>query len=150
LHPRSFQLKQRIFPMNSPIKIADAGSVAPPDYKYSYLHAKLAEQLISIFRTTFPHDALPDEFYQHVIRKLDEKVAQNADLMRLVGEGVDALNDETGLASNGDVIEPERLCSRAATDYGGHATPRVSIMDLQPNTGASLDHFYPERIFAAT
>jgi hypothetical protein len=84
--------------MNSPIKIDDAGSVAPPDYKYSCLHAELAEQLIAIFRTIFPHDALPDEFYQHVIRKLDEKVAQNADLMRLVGEGVDALNDETGIA----------------------------------------------------
>jgi hypothetical protein len=89
---------QRIFPMNSPIKIADAGSVAPPDHKYSCLHAELAEQLISIFRTIFPHDALPDEFYQHVIRKLDEKVAQNADLMRVVGEGVDALNHETGFA----------------------------------------------------
>ena len=84
--------------MTPPIKAAETGSVPSPDHNYRCLRAELAEQLVSIFRTMFPHDALPDEFYQHVTRKLDEKAAQDAGLMRLVSEGVDTLNDQTGFA----------------------------------------------------
>ena len=84
--------------MSHPIKAADTGSVPSPDHNYRCLRTELAEQLVSIFRIMFPHDTLPDEFYEHVTRKLDEKVAQDADLMRLVSEGVDALNDQTGFA----------------------------------------------------
>lgn len=84
--------------MTQPNKAADTGSVPSPDHDYRYLRAELVEQLISIFRIMFPHDTFPDEFYQYVTRGLDEKVAQDAELMRLVSEGVDALNDQTGFA----------------------------------------------------
>jgi hypothetical protein len=84
--------------MTPPIKAADTGSAPSPDHNYRCLRAELAEELISIFRTMFPHDTLPDEFYQHVTRKLDEKAAGDADLLHLVSEGVDALNDQTGFA----------------------------------------------------
>ena len=84
--------------MTLPNKVADTGPAPSPGHDYRCLRAELAEQLISIFRTMFPHDALPDEFYEHVTQRLDEKVAQDASLMRLVREGVDALNDQTGFA----------------------------------------------------
>jgi len=85
--------------MPHPIKAADTGSVPPPDQNYRSFGIELAEQLVSIFRIMFPHDTFPDTFYEHVVRKLDEKVAQDADLMRLIREGVDALNDQTGWKS---------------------------------------------------
>src|SRR5260221_12587512 len=84
--------------MTPPIKAAETGSVPSPDHNYRCLRAELAEQLVPIFRTMFPHDALPDEFYQHVTRKLDEKSAQDADLIRLVSDGLDTLNDQPGFA----------------------------------------------------
>ena len=85
--------------MPQPTKAVDTGSVPSPDQNYRSFCIELAEQLVSIFRIMFPHDTLPDEFYQHVIRKLDEKVAQDADLMCLIREGVDALNDRTAWKS---------------------------------------------------
>lgn len=44
----------------------------------------------------FPHDAIPDEFYEYVVRKLDDKAAQDPDLSRLVFDGVESLNRQTG------------------------------------------------------
>jgi len=92
--------------MSHPIKAADTGSVPSPDHNYRCLRTELAEQLVSIFRIMFPHDTLPDEFYQHVIRKLDEKVAQDADLMRLVSEGVDALMSRRASPGNHFLRKP--------------------------------------------
>jgi hypothetical protein len=50
----------------------------------------------------FPHNGVPDEFYEHVVRKLDDKAAQNQNLPRFLCEGVEALNARLvprGLAS---------------------------------------------------
>ena len=61
--------------MNPPVGVTDPASVASEVYKYRYLHPELVEQLVSIYRTMFPHSTVPDEFYEHVVRKLDDKEA---------------------------------------------------------------------------
>ena len=48
-------------------------------YQYHRLDPELVEQLVSIYRVMFPHDSVPDEFYEHVVQKLDEKAEQNQD-----------------------------------------------------------------------
>jgi len=82
--------------MNSPVGFTDPASAASEVYKYHRLHPELVEQLVSIYRTMFPHDGVPDEFYEHVVRKLDEKAAQNENFARILSEGVEALNGQTG------------------------------------------------------
>ena len=63
--------------MNSPIGATVPASVVSEVYQYHRLHPELVEQLISIYRVMFPHDSIPDEFYEHVVQKLDEKAEQN-------------------------------------------------------------------------
>jgi hypothetical protein len=55
-------------------------------------------QFVSIYRVMFPHDSIPDEFYEHVVQKLDEKAGQNQNLPCFLSEGVEALNALTGSA----------------------------------------------------
>ena len=66
--------------MNPPVGVTDPVSVASEVYKYHRLHPELVEQLVSIYRIMFPHNGVPDEFYEHVVRKLDDKAAQDQDL----------------------------------------------------------------------
>ena len=82
--------------MNPPVGVTDSVSMASEVYKYHRLHPELLQQLVSICRTMFPHNGVPDEFYEHVVRKLDDKAAQNQDLPRFLSEGVEALNGQTG------------------------------------------------------
>ena len=84
--------------MNPPPGATDPVSAASQVYNYRCLPPALVEQLVSIYRTMFPHKAVPDEFYEHVVEKLDDKAAQNQDLPRLLCEGVEALNVQTGSA----------------------------------------------------
>ena len=84
--------------MNSPVGVTDPASMASELYKYHRLHPELVEQLVSIYRIMFPHNGIPDEFYEHVVRKLDEKAAQNQNLPGFLSEGVEALNSQTGSA----------------------------------------------------
>jgi hypothetical protein len=84
--------------MNPPVGATDPASVASEVYKYRYLHSELVEQLVSIYRIMFPHNGVPDEFYEQVVRKLDEKAALDQNLPRLLSEGVEALNGQTGTA----------------------------------------------------
>ena len=67
-------------------------------YKYNYYDSELVEQLVAIYRVVFPHDGVADEFYEHVVRKLDDKAGQNQDLLRLLSEGIEALNGQIGSA----------------------------------------------------
>jgi hypothetical protein len=67
-------------------------------YKYNYFDSELVEQLVAIYRVVFPHDGVADEFYEHVVRKLDDKAGQNQDLLRLLSEGIEALNGQIGSA----------------------------------------------------
>jgi hypothetical protein len=94
--------------MTSPITVADTDSVASPDHKYCCLPAELADQLVSIYRIMFPHDVVPDQFYEHVVRKLDDNAAQDQDLTALLSEGVKALSHQTKAAWTG-LSEEARL-----------------------------------------
>jgi hypothetical protein len=67
-------------------------------FKYHHLDPELVKQLVAIYRIMFPHNGVPDRFYEHVVRKLDDKAAQNQDLPRLLSEGIEALNGQTGAA----------------------------------------------------
>jgi hypothetical protein len=102
-----FQRKE-IPPMNPPVGFTDSVSVASEFYKYHRFHPELVEQLVSIYRIMFPHNGIPDEFYEHVVRKLDDKAAQDQNLPSFLSEGVEALNGRTGSAWTG-LSEEARL-----------------------------------------
>jgi hypothetical protein len=82
----------------NPVGVTDPVAVASQAYEYHRLHPELVEQLVSIYRTMFPHGTVPDQFYEHVVRKLDDQAVQNQNLPRLLSEGVEALNGQTGSA----------------------------------------------------
>jgi hypothetical protein len=87
--------------VNSQVGFTDPLSVASEVYKYHRFHPELAEQIVSIYRLMFPHDGIPDKFYEHVVRKLDEKATQDQNLPSFLAEGVEALNAQTGSAWTG-------------------------------------------------
>jgi hypothetical protein len=82
--------------MNPSSAVSNAVLTVSEPYAYHRLDPKLAEQLVSICRTMFPHDAIPDEFYEHVVRKLDDQAAQDQEASRFLSGGVEALNRRTG------------------------------------------------------
>jgi hypothetical protein len=94
--------------MNPPVGLTDSVSLPSEVYKYHRFHPELVEQLVSIYRIMFPHNGIPDEFYEHVVRKLDEKAAQDQNLPSFLSEGVEALNGGTGSAWTG-LSEEARL-----------------------------------------
>ena len=60
--------------MNSQVGFTDPLSVASEVYKYHRFHPELVEQIVSIYRIMFPHDGVPDEFYEHVVQKLTKNI----------------------------------------------------------------------------
>jgi hypothetical protein len=87
--------------MNPAVGVTAPVSVASEAYEYLRLRPELVEQLVSTYRIMFPHDDIPDEFYEHVVRKLDEKAAQDQELCSLLSLGVESLNGQTGYAWTG-------------------------------------------------
>ena len=57
--------------MSPPAEIKASGS--SDIYKYHHLNAELVQQLVAIYRIMFPHNGVPDGFYEQVVRKLDDK-----------------------------------------------------------------------------
>ena len=94
--------------MNPPVGVTDAVSTASQAYEYHRLQPELVEQLVSIYRTMFPHSTVPDELYEHVVRKLDDQVAQNQELSGFLSSGIEALNRQAGSAWT-DLSEEARL-----------------------------------------
>ena len=84
--------------MNPPVGFTDPVSVASEVYKYHRFHPELVGQIVSIYRIMFPHDGIPDEFYEHVVQKLEDKAAQDQNLPYFLSEGLEALNGQTGSA----------------------------------------------------
>src|SRR5262245_42522486 len=78
--------------MREPAGVTRPVSAASEECKYQCFSQGLVEQLVSIYRTMFPHGAVPDEFYEHVVRKLDDQVAHDQDLSGLLFNGVETLN----------------------------------------------------------
>jgi hypothetical protein len=94
--------------MNPPVGVTGAVSTASQAYEYHRLQPELVGQLVSIYRTMFPHSTVPDEFYEHVVRKLDDQVAQNQELSGFLSSGIEALNRQAGSAWT-DLSEEARL-----------------------------------------
>jgi hypothetical protein len=84
--------------LNPPVEGTNPVSVASQVYNCRRLPPALVEQLVSIYRTMFPHSTVPDEFYEHVVRKLDDKAAEDQDWSGFLSSGVEALNSEAGFA----------------------------------------------------
>ena len=83
-------------------KTAEATELVSSEiYNYQRFPLGLVEQLVSIYRTMFPHNAVPNEFYEHVVRKLDDKAVQDQDLSCFLSDGVEALNRQSGSAWTG-------------------------------------------------
>jgi hypothetical protein len=94
--------------MNPPVEATSPASVSPEGCRYRCLGPELVEQLVSIYRIMFPHDAVPGEFYEHVVQKLDDHAAQNRDFACFLSEGVEALNSQAACAWTG-LSEEARL-----------------------------------------
>jgi hypothetical protein len=94
--------------MNPPARATEPVSAAPQVYKYRCLPPGLVGQLVSIYRTMFPHPVVSDEFYEHVVLKLDDKAAQDQELSGFLFNGVEALNRQAGFAWTG-LSEEARL-----------------------------------------
>jgi hypothetical protein len=94
--------------MNPPVGATAPVSMASRAYEYRRLQPELVEQLVFIYRTMFPHSTVPDEFYEHVVRKLDDRAAQNQELSAFLSNGVEALDRQTGSAWT-DLSEEARL-----------------------------------------
>jgi hypothetical protein len=92
----------------NPVGVADLVAAPSQAYEHHRLHPELVEQLVSIYRTMFPHSTVPDEFYEHVVRKLDDEAAQNQALSGFLSDGVEALNGQAGSAWT-DLSEEARL-----------------------------------------
>ena len=94
--------------MKEPAGVTEPVSAASEHSKYQYLPQELVDQLVSIYRSMFPHSAVPDEFYEHVVRKLRDQAAHDQDLFGLLSNGVEALSRQAGCAWAG-LSEAARL-----------------------------------------
>jgi hypothetical protein len=127
--------------MNSPVGGTDPASVAFEISKYHCFDPELVEQLVSIYRVMFPHDSIPDEFYEHVVRKLDEKAEQNKNLSGFLSEGIKALSAPTGSAWI-DLPEEARLASlKRAEQTPFFRTLRSDFVDYFYSNPAIWPHF---------
>src|ERR1700758_3137180 len=84
--------------MNPPARATDPVSAASQVYKYRCLPRGLVEQLVSLYRTMFPHGTVPDEFYEHVVRKLDEQATRDEGFSGFLCNGVEVLSRQAGSA----------------------------------------------------
>jgi hypothetical protein len=64
----------------------------------------------------FPHSTIPDEFYEHVVRKLDDQTVQDETLFKLLCNGVEVLNCQAGSAWTG-LPEEARLKALKAVEH---------------------------------
>jgi hypothetical protein len=100
--------------MNSTIGLTNPVSLPSEVYKYHRFHPELVGQIVSVYRIMFPHDGVPDEFYEHVVQKLEDKAAQDQNLSSFLSEGLEALNSQTGSAWTGLSEEAKQLFSDLA------------------------------------
>ena len=84
--------------MKSPAGVTDPVSAASQVYEFHRVSPALVEQLISIYRTMFPHGTVPDGFYEHVVRKLDEQATRDEGFSGFLSNGVEVLSRQAGSA----------------------------------------------------
>jgi hypothetical protein len=64
-------------------------------YSYRQLPPELVRGLLSIYRSMFPHENVPEKAYELVVQKLDARAAGDQALALLLSDGFDALKRET-------------------------------------------------------
>ena len=74
---------------------AEAVSVTANPNTYHQFSPQFVRDLLSMYRIMFPHEDVPDEAYERVVRKLDERAAQDQVFALLLSDGVATLNRET-------------------------------------------------------
>jgi len=62
---------------------------------YRQFSSQFVRDLLSTYRAMFPHEDVPDEAYERVVRKLDERADQDHLVALLLSDGIDALNRKT-------------------------------------------------------
>jgi hypothetical protein len=82
--------------------LATGGTVIfGPDYAWalspSALDQHTAETLMAMARELFPHDRLGDEYYAAVVDAVDKQAASNAEMRKLLTDGVAQLDAVRGL-----------------------------------------------------
>jgi hypothetical protein len=82
-------------PVSKPVGSLSCLLVTPNSHTYQHFSPQCAQELLSIYRTMFPHKDVSDEAYPHVVRKLDERVAQDQALAALLSDGVGPLKWST-------------------------------------------------------
>ena len=98
-------------------RVIDPALAAPHD-KYQRLSPELGEQLMSIYRMMFPHGAVADEFYDHVVLRLDEQAVRDENFLGFLSNGVEVLSCQT--ASAWSALSPE---ARLQTLKSAEETP---------------------------
>jgi len=67
--------------MKEPAGVTEPVSAASEHSKYQCLPQELVEQLVSIYRSMFPHSAVPDEFYGTRIRPVPSHPFSSSSLL---------------------------------------------------------------------
>jgi hypothetical protein len=91
--------------VSPPSRVIGPVLAAPQVDKYQRFSPELGEQLMSIYRIMFPHGAVADEFYDHVVRKLDEQAVRDENFLGFLSNGVEVLSRQT--ASAWSALSPE-------------------------------------------
>ena len=70
-------------------------AVNPDSYSYQQFSPEVVGDLLSIYRTMFPHEDVPEEAYELVVQKLDGRAAGDQTLAVLISDGFNTLKRET-------------------------------------------------------
>src|SRR5208282_256104 len=97
--------QQTTYPVSPPSRVIGPVLAASQVEKYQRFSPELGEQLMSIYRIMFPHGAVADEFYDHVVRKLDEQAVRDENFLGFLSNGVEVLSRQT--ASAWSALSPE-------------------------------------------
>jgi hypothetical protein len=111
-------------PVSKPVGSLSCLLVTPNSHTYQHFSPQCAQELLSIYRTMFPHKDVSDEAYPHVVRKLDERVAQDQALAALLSDGVGPLKWSTlsqfpkGLANSSGQVGKNYMRHTSGTVWG--------------------------------
>ena len=141
--------------MNSPVGVTASGS--SDIHKYHHLDPELVKQLVAIYRIMFPHNGVPNGFYEHVVQKLDDKAAQNEDLPRFLSEGIEALNGQIGsawislseeakLEALNRVVNGWSMNTDTMGVYGNYYLKRAIVGQLGLGANLPEDAIYPTNL----
>ena len=87
------------------------------------LSDRARETCLRAVRTIYPHDGLPDEAYEKVVRALEAEASSDAALLPLLDDGAARLGDQAGSPAALEAIEGSEFFTKL------HATATVELYD---------------------